>query len=321
MSSSEFCESLYLFEDDEVDSERNFTLESLGAPVMVHLPVDILERQKFSKYSSSLLKKPSADEFLSMKRQDLKKNLKDFIDVAFPSSRNPYNYLLSSPGPIYNLEKFYFANQKDLKKPPKYKFYYDNYLNSYLCTLKFNDNIEFSDQMPTKILAKLHVAYKALIKIKKQLKEKNEKEKAARKKAEKTKYIKEKLENDILAKIRQDKQLNDQPPKKFYSHPRVQMLWANKEREPEDDNWFMENISKRNFSLFGDFYPTFVKSKFISNKRNFDLNEEENVHSHVNKKIRLEKEMITQADNIRNKKIVGTNTILLININSLREAI
>ncbi|POG80947.1 hypothetical protein GLOIN_2v190339 [Rhizophagus irregularis DAOM 181602=DAOM 197198] len=70
------------------------------------------------------------------------------------------------------------------------------------------------------------------------------------------------------------------------------MLWANKEREPEDDNWFMENISKRNFSLFSDFYPTY-KSKFISNKRNFDLNEEENVHSHVNKKIKLEKEMVS----------------------------
>ncbi|CAB5206726.1 unnamed protein product [Rhizophagus irregularis] len=260
MSSSEFCESLYLFEDDEVDSERNFTLKSLGAPVMVHLPVDIFERQKFSKPSSSLLKKPSADEFLSMKREDLKKNLKDFIDVAFPSSTNPYNYLLSSPGPIYNLEKFYFANQKDLKKPPKYKFYYDNFLNSYFCTLKFNDNIEFSDQMPTKILAKLHVAYKALIKIKKQLKDKNEKEKSARRKAEKMKYIKEKLENDILAKIRQDKQLNDQPPKNF-------------------------------IYILDDFYPTY-KSKFISNKRNFDLNEEENVHSHVNKKIKLETEMI-----------------------------
>jgi hypothetical protein len=242
---------------------------------MVHLPVDIFERKQFSKFSTSLLKKQlSADEILSKKREDLKKNLKDFIDVAFPSSKGPYNYLLSSPGPIYNLEKFFIANKQELKKPPKYKFYYDNFLNCYFCTLKFNDNIEFSDQMPSKILAKLHVAYKTLIKIKKQLKEKNEKEKAARRLAEKMMIMKEMIENAELAKVRQDKQLNDQPPKKFYSHPRVQMLWANKEREPNDDNWFMENISKRNFSLFSDFYPTFKKSRFISKKRNFDLNEE-----------------------------------------------
>lgn len=241
---------------------------------MVHLPVDIIERQKYSKHSASLLNKPSCDEILSMRRQDLKKNLKDFIDTAFPSSKNPYNYLLSSPGPIYNLEKFYFANQHELKKPPNYKLYYDNFSNSYLCTLKFNDNIEFSDQMPTKILAKLHVAYKTLITIKKQLKEKNEKEKAARKLMEKMKIMKEMVDNAKLVKVDQDKQLNDQPPKKFYSNPRVQMLWASKEREPEDDNWYMENVSKRNFSLFSDFYPTPRKYKFISMKRNLDLNEE-----------------------------------------------
>ncbi|GES80946.1 hypothetical protein GLOIN_2v190339 [Rhizophagus clarus] len=292
MTSSKFCESLYMVEDNEVDNERSFTLKSLGAPKLVQLPVDIFERQKFSKTSSaSLLKKPTADEVLSKKRQDLKKNLKDFIDMAFPSSKNPYNYLLTCPGPVYNLEKFYLANQHELKKPPLYKFYYDNFLNCYFCTLNFNDTIELSDQMPTKILAKLHVAYKTLIKIKKELKVKNEKEKATRRSAEKVKFIREMIANAELAKIRQDKQLNDQPPKKFYSHPRVQMLWANKEREPEDDDWFMENISKRNFSLFNDIYSTFDKSKFISKKRNFDLNEEENIHIHVNKKVRIEKEM------------------------------
>ena len=92
--------------------------------------------------------------FYIKKREDLKKNLKDFIHVAFPSSTNPYRYLMSSPGPIFNLEKFYIANQKEFN-PPKYSVYFEIAWNSYFCTLDFNDHTEYSDAMPIEVLAKL----------------------------------------------------------------------------------------------------------------------------------------------------------------------
>src|SRR2546423_11098685 len=138
---------------------------------MIHLPVDAIERQKFSKskIADSPKKKTSA-VVLSKKREDLKKSLKNFICLTFPSSTNPYSYLMTSPGPIYSLERFYMANQQELN-PPKYKIYTDITLNSFICTLEFNNDIEFSDSMPTKLLSKLHVAYKVLVNIRRQTKE------------------------------------------------------------------------------------------------------------------------------------------------------
>ncbi|RIA79662.1 hypothetical protein C1645_840189 [Glomus cerebriforme] len=288
--SSEFS---YLFKiKSEVDHGRNFTLKSLGAPEMVHLPVDIIERKKFSKTAGSLIEKSSAEEILSKRREELKRSLKQFISVTFPSSTNPYDHLLSSPGPIYNLEKLYLANRQTLK-PPKYKIYYDISIDSYFCTLEFKDNIDISDAMPTKILAKLHVAHKVLIEIKRQIKEKKEKEKVAKRFAEKLRIMKEMAEETKLVK---DKNVKDQPPKDFYFHPRVQSLWADKDREPEDDNWFMENISRRNFLLFSEFYPNVKRPKFISKKRKAkdynEVNEKEHIQEQVNKKIKIEEEMV-----------------------------
>ena len=120
---------------------------------MVHLPADAIERQKFSKATGSLIKTSSANEILSKKREDLKKNLKEFIDVAFPSSTNPYSYLMTSPGPIYSLEKFYIANRWELK----YRSY--SLQNSYFCTLEFNNNTEVSDAISAKVLAKLYTKF------------------------------------------------------------------------------------------------------------------------------------------------------------------
>jgi len=130
--------------------------------------------------------------------------------------------------------------------------------------------------MPTKVLAKLHVAHKAFIRIKRHVKEKNERMKAAKKLLEKMKAAAAMSEK---SKLGEAEQVKDQPPKKFYLHPRVQKLWADKEREPEDDNWFMENISRRNFSLFSEFYPSFKKSKLIPKKRKvIDCNEEVSIN-------------------------------------------
>lgn len=226
---------------------------------MVHLPVDIFERQKFSKPSSSLLKKPSADEFLSMKREDLKKNLKDFIDVAFPSSTSPYRHLMTSPGPITNLQKFYIANQNDYK-PPKYRVYFDTTQNSYYFSLEFNDNIEFSDAMPIKILAKLQVAHKALMRIRKQMKEKAAKEKAEKERA--AKEFAEKMKDTMLMEI---DQIKDQQQKRFYLNPRVQRLCTNKMHESINDS--LKNINYRNFDLFKEFYKNINESDDSTLKR------------------------------------------------------
>ncbi|RIA98683.1 hypothetical protein C1645_801033 [Glomus cerebriforme] len=281
-----------------LDNDRFFTLKSLGAPEKVHLPVEIIERQKFSKSS---IKKFSADEILRKKREDLKKNLKDFIDVAFPSSTSPYKHLLSSPGPITSLEKYYIANQRELK-PPKYMVSFDESINSYYFSLDFNDNIEYSDAMPIKILAKLQVAHKALMRIRKQMKEK-----AAREKAEKEKVTKELVKKVKAAMSIEINQINDQPndqQKKFYLHPRVRRLWASKKREPKDNDWFIKNASHRNFALFKEFYPNIDESK-SRKRKSIDWNKEEifqeGVYTQTIKKIRLKKEneTFTQiADNI-----------------------
>ena len=221
---------------------------------MIHLPVDAIERQKFSSKTkmTGLPKKKSSAAILSKKREELKRSLRNFIGLTFPSSTNPYGYLMKSPGPIYSLEKFYIANKQDLR-PPKYKIYFDITTNSFVCTLEFNNDIEYSDSMPTKLLSKLHVAHKVLMNIKRQMRENALRKKAAKDLAERLMAAKE-MTDDIT--MFEANQVKDQPPKEFYLHPRVHSLWASKEREPEDNDWYMKNISCRNFFLFKEFYPS-----------------------------------------------------------------
>jgi hypothetical protein len=49
---------------------------------------------------------------------------------------------------------------------------------------------------------------------------------------------------------------------------------GNKMYEPEDDDWFMKNISRRNFFLFKEFYPSTNESSCISKKQKINWNEE-----------------------------------------------
>ncbi|CAB4407423.1 unnamed protein product [Rhizophagus irregularis] len=267
----------------EIDEDRFFTLKSLGAPEKVRLPVEIIERQKFSESS---INKFSADEILRNKREDLKKNLKDFIDVAFPSSTSPYRHLMTSPGPITNLQKFYIANQNDYK-PPKYRVYFDTTQNSYYFSLEFNDNIEFSDAMPIKILAKLQVAHKALMRIRKQMKEKAAKEKAEKERA--AKEFAEKMKDTMLMEI---DQIKDQQQKRFYLNPRVQRLCTNKMHESINDS--LKNINYRNFDLFKEFYKNINESDESTLKR---------------KCINSNKEQVIKKIRIKNKKKVTSKQI------------
>ncbi|GES87071.1 hypothetical protein GLOIN_2v1687254 [Rhizophagus clarus] len=265
----------------EIDNDRFFTLKSLGAPENVRLPVEIIERQKFSETS---INKFSAGEILRNKREDLKKKLKDFFDVAFPSSTSPYRHLMTNPGPITNLQKFYIANQSEYK-PPKYKVYFDTIQHSYYFSLEFNDNIEFSDAMPIKILAKLQVAHKALMRIRRQMKEK-----AVKEKAEKEKAAKEKMNDTMLMEV---DHLKDHHQKRFYLHPRVQKLWTNKMHESNNDS--LKNINYRNFTLFKEFYANITESEITLKRKSINLNKE------VIKKTRIKNENVTSkkiADDI-----------------------
>ncbi|CAI2179108.1 11923_t:CDS:2 [Funneliformis geosporum] len=290
--------------------DRFFTLKSLGVPKKIHLPVDVIERQKFSKRVKTRIR-GSANEVLHKKREDFKKSLKSFINVAFPSSTNPYGYLMSNPGPVLGLEKLCKANQG--LKPPKYNDYLDPSHNLHSCTLEFNDKIEISDPMPTKALAKLNVAHKALTKIRRRAKKEASKGKSpeARKVIAETKAKKElakkmKFEKMMMEETKSKKvnQVNDKPPKDFYQNPRVRKLWANKRVEPKDD-WFMENVSCRNFSLFKGFYPNTAtnieESESKTKKRKvIDWNDsrafQEVVESRAIKRIQLEKENETIID-------------------------
>jgi hypothetical protein len=218
--------------------------------------VEIIERQKFSESS---INKFSADEILRNKREDLKKNLKDFINVAFPSSTSPYRHLMTSPGPITNLQKFYIANQSEFK-PPKYRVYFDTTNNSYYFSLEFNDNIEFSDAMPIKILAKLQVAHKALMRIRKQMKEKAAKEKAEKERA--AKEFAEKMKDTMLMEI---DQIKDQQQKQFHLHPRVQRLWH------ESNN---DSLKYKNFDLFKKFYTNINESESTLKRKSINSNKE-----------------------------------------------
>ncbi|CAG8445320.1 7065_t:CDS:2 [Funneliformis caledonium] len=285
--------------------DRFFTLKSLGVPKKIHLPVDVIERQKFSKRTKSRIK-GSANEILHKKREDFKKSIKSFINVAFPSTTNPYGYLMSNPGPVLSLEKLCRANQG--LKPPKYKDYLDPTHNLHSCTLEFNDKIEISDPMPTKVLAKLNVAHKALMKIRRRAKKEASKgnssearnaiaeAKTKKEMAKKMKFAKMMMEETKVTKVNH---IRDKPPKDFYQNPRVRKLWANKRVEPKDD-WFMENVSCRNFSLFKSFYPNIDESELMTKKRKvIDWNDSrtfQEVDTRSIKRIQLEKENETVVD-------------------------